>query len=243
MSDLIPPPFSSLHRGQKWRRSGQSSRTLIFVPLVSCSHVPSVPCSLAFQNCGMRRQCAKLETGTFRDSLQSSQIPWRFAVCAVDKNGIMKRKSAHPNFEKTLDLLRSHGFEVAPYAAVAGGVLVSKHCVAAVLIPAPRVKGVDGASAALAVHPGVMVNGEVSLLLDRGYQKFIKTSQYELPATAIQLQGIHAYSEELKQLTGATSLYNESLGTTSDVYQYDRLMGREAAQPEPVQPWELTEGH
>ncbi len=69
----------------------------------------------------------------------------------------------------------------------------------------------------------------MSRLLDRGYQKFIKTSQYELPASASQLQAIHAFSEELKQLTGAISLYNESLGTTSDVYQYDRLMGREDA--------------
>jgi hypothetical protein len=45
------------------------------------------------------------------------------------------------------------------------------------------------------------------------------------------LQGIHTFSEELKQLTGAISLYNESLGTTSDLYEYDRLKGREAAEP------------
>jgi hypothetical protein len=82
----------------------------------------------------------------------------------------------------------------------------------------------------------------VARLLDRGYQKFIKTSQYELPATASQLQAIHAFSEELKQLIGDVSLYNESLGTTSDVYRYDRLMGREAAEAEPAQPWELGAG-
>jgi len=80
-------------------------------------------------------------------------------------------------------------------------------------------------------------------LLDRGYQKFIKTSQYEFPASASQLQAIHAFSEELKQLTGAISLYNESLGTTSDVYRYDRLMGREEAQPEPAQSSKLADGH
>jgi hypothetical protein len=71
----------------------------------------------------------------------------------------------------------------------------------------------------------VLVRGEVSRLLDRGYQKFIKTSQYELPASASQLQAIHAFSEELKQLTGAISLYNESLGTTSDVYQLRQASG------------------
>jgi hypothetical protein len=34
-------------------------------------------------------------------------------------------------------------------------------------------------------------------------------------------------------LTGAINFYNESLGTTSDLYVYDRLKGREAAQPAP----------
>jgi hypothetical protein len=153
----------------------------------------------------------------------------------------MKRKSGHPSFSETLELLRAHGFDAVPYAGVKGGTLVSKDCVGAVLVAAPAK---PDAAVALAVHPGVLVKGEVSRLLDRGYQKFIKTSQYELPASASQLQAIHTFSEELKQLTGAISLYNESLGTTSDVYQYDRLMGREDdAQPEPGQPWELSDGH
>jgi len=177
-----------------------------------------------------------------RDRLESAQIASRVAGGTTNRHGTMKRKGPHLTFEQTLELLRTHGFEVTPYAGVAGGALVSKHCVGAVLAAAPQTKGGDDASAAIAVHPGVMVKGEVTRLLDRGYQKFIKSSQYELPATAVQLQAIHAFSEELKQLTGATSLYNESLGTTSDVYLYDRLVGREAAQPDPAQPWELTEG-
>lgn len=112
-----------------------------------------------------------------------------------------------------------------------------KHGAGAVLVAA------EGAPAAFAIGPGALVQGEVTRLLDRGYQKFIRTSQYELPATDTQLHGIHAFSEELKQLTGAISLYNESLGTTGDVYRYDRLEGREAEQPEPAQPWELADGH
>ena len=84
---------------------------------------------------------------------------------------------------------------------------------------------------------------EVARLLDRGYQKFIKTSQYELPASASQLHAIHAFHEELTQLMGGVSLYNESLGTTSDLYEYDRLRGREELQPAPARPWELTGGH
>jgi hypothetical protein len=152
----------------------------------------------------------------------------------------MKRKSGHPSFNQTLDLLRAHDFEAVPYAAVAEGALVSKHGVGAVLVPAPA--SAD-AAVALAVHPGVLVKGEVSRLLDRGYQKFLKTSQYELPASASELQAIHAFSEELKQLTGAISLYNESLGTTSDVYRYDRLVGREGAEPAPSEAGQLVDEH
>jgi hypothetical protein len=155
----------------------------------------------------------------------------------------MKPKSGHPSFNQTLELLRSHGFDAIPYAAVAGGTLVSKDGVGAVLVPAPVGKNAEGPAVALAVQPGVLVRGEVARLLDRGYQKFIKTSQYELPASATQLQAIHAFSEELKQLTGDISLYNESLGTTSDVYQYDRLVGREDAQPAPAEPSKLADGY
>lgn len=148
----------------------------------------------------------------------------------------MTKKSRHPNFDQILDILRSHAFEVSPATAVAGGYVVSKYGAGAILVPQE-----DGA--AIAVTAGALVRGEVARLLDRGYQKFIKTSQYELPASATQLQAIHQFSEELKLLTGATSLYNESLGTTSDSYQYDRLKGREAAQPAAARPWELTGGH
>jgi hypothetical protein len=149
----------------------------------------------------------------------------------------MRRKSRHPGFDQTLDALRAHSFEVAPFAAVPGGMIVSKHGAGAVLIAA------EGAAAAFAVSPGLVVRGEVGRLLDRGYQKFIKTSQYEIPASAAQLQAIHAFSSELKQVSGAISLYNESLGTTSDLYEYDRLEGREVEQPAAGQPWALADGH
>ena len=159
----------------------------------------------------------------------------------------MKKKSPHPNFDQTLELLRAHSFEVTQLAGAAGGTQVSKHGVGAVLAPPRRGEDPKDAPAAYTIRPGVLVKGEVARLVDRGYQKFIKTSQYEFPATASQLQAIHAFNEELTQLIGAISLYNESLGTTSDVYLYDRLMGREAAEAAPAQPWdqpsELTDGH
>jgi hypothetical protein len=151
----------------------------------------------------------------------------------------MPRKTEKPSFDQAIQILRSHSFDVASASGVAGGMLVSKHGAGAVLVPG---SGSD-TPVAFAVHPGVLVKGEVGRLLDRGYQKFIKTARYELPATAAQLEAIHAFSEELKLLVGEVSLYNQSLGTTSDVYLYDRLEGREAEQPVPARPWELSSGH
>jgi hypothetical protein len=153
--------------------------------------------------------------------------------------GKMARKSRNPNFDQALEILRAHGFDVVSFAGVAGGMLASKDGAAAVLVASPT----KDAAAAFAVRPGALVQGEVARLLDRGYQKFIKTTKFELPATAGQLQAIHRFDEELKLLIGATSLFNESMGTTSDLYEYDRLKGREAAQAKPVRPWEPAAGH
>jgi hypothetical protein len=148
----------------------------------------------------------------------------------------MAKKSRNPNFDQTMELLRAHSFDVTPFAGVAGSVQVSKHGAGAVLAPAKD-------TPAFVERPGVLIKGEVARLVDRGYQKFLTTSKYELPATAEQLQSIHRFTEELKQLTGSISLYNESLGTTSDLYQYDRLKGREIEIPAPPLPWNPAEGH
>ena len=155
----------------------------------------------------------------------------------------MARKSQILSFEQMLDVLRAHSFDVTPDKGVANGRMVSKGGVAAVLVPGKSDERGEGGGARLAVTPGVVVRGEISRLLDRGFQKFIKTALYELPATAAQLHAIHQFTEELNQATGAMGLYNEALGTTSDVYEYDRLRGREAPQPAPARPWELGEGH
>jgi hypothetical protein len=149
----------------------------------------------------------------------------------------MKHNVRPASFEEIVEKLRVHGFDAAPAPGVEHGVLVSKFGAGAVLVP------VKGAAAAYAVRPGMLLGGEIARLTDRGYQKFMKTSQYEIPATAQQLQAVHMFSEELTQLTGGISLYNESLGTTSDRYVYDRLQGREDEQPRGAGPWELAGGH
>ena len=146
-------------------------------------------------------------------------------------------------FDEVLKNLGNERFDVSAAAAganrAAGAYRVSKYGCAAELAPG----GAPGEPTRILARSGWVLGGEISRLLDRGYQKFLKTSKYEFPASAAQLQAIHVFSEELSQLSGAISLYNEALGTTSDLYEYDRLKGRDAAETTPVQPWQPAEGH
>ena len=150
----------------------------------------------------------------------------------------MAKKPRKPNFDQALDILRAHSFDVARSSGAPGGMLVSKHGAGAVLLPATG----KNAPGVLLISPGIMVRGEVARLVDRGYQKFIKSEKYELPATAAHLHAVHRFSEELKELTGVESLYNEALGTVSDIYLYDRLKGRKDLPPDAGQP-HLASGH
>jgi hypothetical protein len=136
----------------------------------------------------------------------------------------MAKKTPQRSFNDVLSILGSQRFDVAPAQEGAkrtpNAFQVRKYGCAAEIAAAP-----DGTVEILA-RPGWLLNGEISRLLDRGYQKFLKSSKLEIPATADHLRAIHEFSEELKEASGATSLYNEALGTTSDVYNYDRVMGR-----------------
>jgi hypothetical protein len=74
---------------------------------------------------------------------------------------------------------------------------------------------------------GVSVGGEVADLIDGGYQKFIQApGGRRAPALASQLQALHEFQEDLREILGLTSLYNESIGTVCDRHAYDRLSGR-----------------
>ncbi|HVO96869.1 MAG TPA: hypothetical protein VMT15_02335 [Bryobacteraceae bacterium] len=83
---------------------------------------------------------------------------------------------------------------------------------------------------------GVIVGDEIGELVNRGYQMFVRTpSGVELPALASQLKELHAFDEDLREGLGLTSLYNVSLGTTTDEHLYDRVAGRDAGVHHP---WE-----
>ena len=141
----------------------------------------------------------------------------------------MAKKQSPRSFNDVLSMLGSQRFDVAPAqeGAKAGAkrttqaFQVRKYGCAANIAAAP-----DGSVEILA-RPGWLLNGEIARLLDRGYQKFIKTSKLEIPATADHLRSIHEFTEELNEAIGGTTLYNEALGTTSNIYNYDRVEGRE----------------
>jgi hypothetical protein len=131
------------------------------------------------------------------------------------------------SFDEVLSTLGNEKFDVAPAAdganRAAGARRVSKYGCAAEIVPGEA----KDAPVRIISKAGWVLGGEISRLVDRGYQKFLKTSKLEIPATAEHLRSIHKFSEELKESLGALVLYNESLGTVSDTYVYDRLKGRE----------------
>ena len=139
------------------------------------------------------------------------------------------------SFEDAVTWLRGHGFEVVEAPGTSNRMFLRKYNCSAALERAS-----DG-SVKIFAYPGYVIGGEISKLVDHGYQKVLKTSKGEYPASAEHLKALHQFSEELKEAIGATSLYNEAMGTVSESYQYDRIKGRDLPESErPKRPWQET---
>ena len=134
----------------------------------------------------------------------------------------MARTNPQISFDEAIRNLRSAGFDVQP---AADRFVVSQHGCSITLL-----RAADG-TVACAGHACCILAGERATLVDHGYQKFFRTSRGEFPATADRLRALHAFTEALHVAAGTPSLYNESLGTVSDSYRYDRLKGRESSHP------------
>jgi len=137
------------------------------------------------------------------------------------------------SFEDAIAFLRDHGFELLEAPGTKDRFFIKKHNVSAAIEKDP-----DGFVKIFA-RPGYLISSEIAKLIDRGYQKFLKTSKTEVPATADHLRAIHDFTEELKEAVGGISIYNEAPGTVSDAYVYDRVEDRdEPAGMRPKRPWE-----
>ena len=135
-----------------------------------------------------------------------------------------QKSSAPKSYDEILAALRSQGFDVQPVAGVANRVRIGKHGCAAELTRS------DSGQLAITTGPGCVVSGEIAVLVDRGYQKFLTTNHLRIAATAERLRALHQFHEELTTAGVGPEFYNLALGTVSDVYLYDRVRGREPGQ-------------
>ena len=139
---------------------------------------------------------------------------------------VMVKTKTVPTFDEVLATLGGEKFDVSPASEganrVEGAYRVSRNGCAAEIAPSTE----RDAPVRLLTPPGWVLGGEIARLVDRGYQKFFKTSQLEVPATADQLHALHDFREQMKAAAGSIVLYNQALGSTSDRYEYDRLKGR-----------------
>lgn len=146
----------------------------------------------------------------------------------------MPSKVEQRTFDEAVAWLREHGFDVLEAPGTAGRVFLRKYNVSAAI----QKDGETGVK--IFAYPGYLVGSEISKLVNKGYQQFLKTSKAEVPATADHLKALHSFSEELKEALGLPSLYNEALGTVSEAYQYDRIVDRDKPAVErKKRPWEV----
>jgi hypothetical protein len=138
-----------------------------------------------------------------------------------------REREQKPTFEQRMEKLRAAGFAVAPSGAA---VRVTRGPCAIELRE-------EGGAAAAVCQAGVLMGGEIGALVDGGYQKFFRTpSGRQKPALADELKALHEFEEDLWQALGQESYYNQSLGTVSTLYLYDRVQDRDRGVPPRV--WE-----
>jgi hypothetical protein len=133
-----------------------------------------------------------------------------------------RERPKNPTFADRMENVRRAGFAVEP---IGGAVRVSRGGIAA------EFEETNG-TVQVRTRAGVLMNGEIGALIDGGYQKLFRTpSGKERPALAPDLKDIHDFEEDLKEALGEQSYYNESLGTVSTYYLYDRVANRDRGVP------------
>jgi len=134
-------------------------------------------------------------------------------------------------FDDHMAAARAAGFRTE--SAGGGRTRVERNGVAAVAEP-----GMEGVPR-FVVRAGIAMGNEIGTLTDGGFQKFFMTpGGKRKPAQAEELKEIQNFQEDLRETLGLTSLYNESLGTVSNLYLYDRVEGRDKDPHK--KPWEVT---
>jgi hypothetical protein len=147
----------------------------------------------------------------------------------------LAQKLEQRSYEDAVSWLRDRGFDSIEAPGTQGRVFLRKYNVSAAI----QKDGDSGVK--IFAYPGYVIGSEISKLVNRGYQQFLRTAKAEVPATADHLKALQQFTEELKEGLGLPSLYNESLGTVSEAYQYDRVKDRDKpAAEKPKRPWEVA---
>lgn len=131
-------------------------------------------------------------------------------------------------FQDHLEQLRIAGFQIQPGPQAT--TMVTRNRLGALLREGPggRPQIVD---------VGILLGDELAVLTDIGFQKiFLAPSGKRTAALAEHLHALHDFREELVELLGLESLYNESLGTVNEKHLYDRVDGRDTVSP--PRPWQ-----
>jgi hypothetical protein len=125
-----------------------------------------------------------------------------------------------PTFEDHMSAARAAGFKTE--SAGSGRTRIERNGVAAIFAPG------DGDVPLAVERAGIVIGKEIGTLTDGGFQKFFTTpGGKRKPALAEELKEIQNFQEDLREALGLESLYNESLGTVSNLYLYDRVEGRD----------------
>ena len=105
----------------------------------------------------------------------------------------MATKVEQRNYDDTVNWLRDHGFDLIEAPGTQSRVFLKKYNSSA------AIEKSDDGGVKIFAYPGYLVGSEISKLVNRGYQQFLKTSKTEVPATADHLKSLHQFTEELKE--------------------------------------------
>lgn len=124
----------------------------------------------------------------------------------------------------TLETLPAKGFQVS---STRGVVRVEKYGSGA------EFRHVADGRFQMTILPTLLIDGQFARLWDAGYQKFFITDDArKVPALAQQLDNMRKFNEELRSALGVPTYYNEALGSTCQVTEYDRVQGRPGDVPD-----------
>jgi len=115
---------------------------------------------------------------------------------------------------------KAAGFEIVDGRSAAGSIGVRKYGFVWYLEPKADQRWLAQGP------PYFQIRGLDCELEDQGYQKFWRHGDRRFPIRKTDLQTLHRFDEEVREILRLRSLYNESLGSTCARTAYDRLEGR-----------------